>query len=130
MKAIWKSIIFCALLYALCSTSICWATNYYVDATNGNDSNPGTSEAAPWKKIAKVNSSHFQPGDFILFKRGETCREQLTVPTSGTSGNPITFTSYGTGDDPIISGAGLFIDDSWTHDSGYIWFDFSSQELL
>jgi hypothetical protein len=48
-----------------------WAATYYVDATNGNDTNNGLSEATPWKTIAKVNGSKFLPGDQILFKRGE-----------------------------------------------------------
>jgi len=39
-----------------------WATTYYVDATNGNDGNNGTSESTPWKTIAKVNASRFNPG--------------------------------------------------------------------
>jgi hypothetical protein len=50
---------------------ICWAATYYVDATNGNDLNSGTSELTPWKTIAKGNASRFYPGDQILFKRGE-----------------------------------------------------------
>jgi hypothetical protein len=40
-----------------------------------------------WKTISKVNNSRFQPGDFILFKRGETWREQLVVPYSGSRGD-------------------------------------------
>jgi len=83
------------------------ATTYYVDATNGNDSNSGTSESSPWKTIAKVNKSYFKPGDFVLFKRGKTWREQLTVPSSGSTGNPITFGAYGIGNSPVISGANL-----------------------
>jgi hypothetical protein len=43
------------------------AATYYVDATNGNDVNNGLSPEAPWKTIAKVNSSRFNPGDQILF---------------------------------------------------------------
>jgi len=39
-----------------------WSATYYVDATNGNDSNNGLSEATPWKTIAKVNASRFNPG--------------------------------------------------------------------
>src|SRR4030043_1897423 len=38
------------------------AATYYVDATNGNDSNNGLSESTPWKTIAKVNASNFNPG--------------------------------------------------------------------
>lgn len=81
------------------------ATTYYIDATNGNDNNDGLSQATAWKTIAKVNSSNFLPGDFILFKRGEIWRELLTVPSSGAPGNPITFGAYGSCDKPIISGA-------------------------
>jgi len=78
--------------------------NYYVDATLGDDSNPGT-QTQPWKTISKVNSTNLSAGDNIYFKRGETWRETLTVPSSGTDGNPITFGAYGTGNKPKISGA-------------------------
>ena len=88
----------------------CRPTTYYVDATNGNDSNTGTSQAAPWKTISKVNNSQFQPGDFILFKRDKTWRGQLTVPSAGSNGNPITITSYGSGAKPIIFGSYDFDD--------------------
>jgi len=88
-------------------TPMCFGAAYYVDATNGNDSNHRTSHSAPWKTISKVNNSDFQPGDFILFKRGETWRERLKVPSSGSISNPITFGAYGTGDKPIIDGTGL-----------------------
>lgn len=77
---------------------------FYVDATLGNDGTPGTI-GLPWKTIAKVNSSKFNPGDSIYFKKAETWREQLTVPSSGTSGNPITFSTYGSGAKPKISAA-------------------------
>src|SRR3989344_439812 len=44
--------------------------NYYVDATNGDDTNNnGLSEGSPWKTIAKVKGRTFNPGDAILFKR-------------------------------------------------------------
>ncbi len=85
---------------------------FYVDATNGEDTNSGTSPSEAWKTFSRVNSSTFVPGDRILFKRGEEWREQLTVSTSGSAGNPITFGAYGTGDDPIINGADLVT--TWT----------------
>jgi len=37
-----------------------WSATYYVDATNGNDSNAGLPEASPWKTIAKVNTSRLK----------------------------------------------------------------------
>ncbi len=81
------------------------AATYYVDSANGNDSYTITqaqNQSTPWKTIDKVNKSTFQPGDNILFKRGQVWREQLTVPSSGTSGNPITFGAYGSGANPKI----------------------------
>ena len=97
-----------------------WAAIYYVDSTGGSDSNNGMSQSSPWKTIAKVNSSSFNPGDSILFKMGDIWREELNVPSSGTSGNVITFGSYGTGVNPIFSGSAL-ITAGWTRNSANIW---------
>jgi hypothetical protein len=47
------------------------AATYYVDATNGNNTNNGLSMSSAWKTIAKVNASRFYPGNQILIKRGE-----------------------------------------------------------
>ncbi len=77
---------------------------YYVDATNGNDINSGTSIDASWKTIAKVNSFYFNPGETILFKRGEVWREELRVSSSGENDRTITFGAYGNGDKPCIRG--------------------------
>jgi len=107
-----------AVLAFLFLSSASWAATYYVGATNGDNYNDGLSPSTAWKTIAKVNSSDFEPGDYILFKRGEVWREQLIVPSSGSKGNPITFGVYGSGDRPIISGAILITD--WTLDSGNI----------
>ncbi len=94
------------------------AATYYVDATGGNDINNGTAEATAWKTIAKVNSSTFQPGDSILFKRGEVWREQLTVPSSGAPGNPITFRAYGSGDRPTFRNLKVVDSGDWSVYSG------------
>jgi hypothetical protein len=51
------------------------AATYYVDATNGRDTNTGLSEVAPWKTIAKVNASRFNPGDQIFVKGGVIGRQ-------------------------------------------------------
>jgi hypothetical protein len=88
-------------------SSMCFGATYYVDATNGNDSNPGISLFAPWKTISKVNNSSFNPGDFILFKRDEIWRERLKIPSSGFNGNPIIFGAYSSGDKPVINGSDL-----------------------
>jgi hypothetical protein len=96
-----------------------WATTYYVDASNGNDLNSGSSESSAWQTIYKVNVSNFINGDLILFKRGETWREQLDVPSSGGLENPIVFGAYGTGDNPSIIGSDLIA--GWTQESVNIW---------
>src|SRR5678815_1054333 len=62
----------------------------YFVSNAGSDAANGLSTGTSWQTISKVNSSTFKPGDTILFKRGDTWREQLTVPSSGQAGRPIT----------------------------------------
>jgi hypothetical protein len=71
----------------------------------GDDSNDGASPAHPWRTIAKVNAAALGAGDTIRFKRGGLWRETLEPHGSGAAGRPITFTVYGSGRAPIISGA-------------------------
>ncbi len=84
------------------------ATSYYLNAS-GNDASPGTS-AQPWRTLARVqtglNSGDFQPGDQILFARGESFTGTLTFDQNdnGTAVAPITFGAYGTGTAPVLSG--------------------------
>jgi hypothetical protein len=78
---------------------------YYVDATGGSDSNAGTSSAAPWKSLAKVNAKTFQAGDQLLLKAGQVWSGQLWPKGSGAAGSPIVLSSYGSGARPRIDGA-------------------------
>src|ERR1035437_3855323 len=91
-----------AFQHATASTSAS-ATTYYV-ANNGNDANSGTTTSLPWKTISKVNSITFNPGDIILFRRGDTWSEILTPQGSGNTSSPITYDAYGSGNLPIIDG--------------------------
>jgi len=95
-----------------------WAASYYVK-NGGSDAADGLSDGNAWETIAKVNGSSFSAGDSILFKKGCTWREQLTVPSSGSAGNPITFGAYGTGGNPIIKASNLVT--SWTENTGGAW---------
>ena len=113
-------IVMATIFFIFVTTPTIWAAIYYIDATEGNDFNNGTSEATPWKTIAQVNSNSFSPGDSILFKRGETWRETLVCPSSGSTDSVITFGAYGTGAAPIISGSDL-ITAGWSKDSANIW---------
>ena len=91
------------------------ATNYYIK-TGGDDEAAGTSDGTAWATITKVNNvwaaGTFAPGDSILFNRDDTFYGTIDVRESGTSGNPITISAYGTGDDPVI--IGLTTIPSWT----------------
>ena len=90
-------------------------TSYYVDATNGNDSNSGTSPATAWKSLTKVSNSSFSPGDSILFKRGEIWRGHLIINNSGLYGAPIVYGAYGEGDKPLfLQSANLNSTSDWT----------------
>jgi hypothetical protein len=93
------------LLFLLIPILLFGQTTYYVDATDGLNGNTGLSPAQAWQTIAKVNGETYSAGDSILFQRGEQWREQLTVPSSGTSGNVITFGNYGSGALPIFDGS-------------------------
>jgi hypothetical protein len=84
-------------------TSMGIADTFYVDIRTGDDSHSGASPAAAWKTLAKVNSHNFVPGDAILLKRGGEWHGQLTVPSSGSPGNPIIYGAYGEGKKPIIN---------------------------
>lgn len=97
------------------------ATTYYVK-TGGNDGLAGTSDATAWATITKVNGSSFSAGDSILFRRGDTFRGQLIVPSSGSAGSHIVFDAYGTGAKPKLFGAkDLSATGDWEVHSGNVW---------
>ena len=93
------------------SVNVFASTNYYFDATNGNDSGAGT-QADPFKTLAKLDLLTLNAGDTVYLKKGEIWYESVTPNTNGTSGAPVTFDAYGSGDLPIISGAN-FINGTW-----------------
>jgi hypothetical protein len=81
------------------------AADYYVDAAAGSDANAGTSPAAAWKTLAKVNAKTFAAGDRILLHTDQTWVEQLKPKGSGVEGNPITIGNYGGGErKPVVDG--------------------------
>lgn len=98
-----------------------FAATYYVSSSTGNDSNSGTSTATPWQTIGHVNAQTFQPGDSVLFKRGDVWNESLVAPSSGAAGNPITFDAYGTGPAPNLTGYYAVPAAAWVHVSGDAW---------
>jgi len=82
-------------LLALCCANAAGATDYYV-AADGKDSHKGTSPAAPWKTIKKVNQHPFVPGDRVHFRGGDQFQGMVYVHDfEGSASQPLTFTSYG-----------------------------------
>jgi len=112
------------------------AATYYVDSSV-TDTNPASTipdfttynsttfattggSDSVFKTIADINAfSALQPGDNVYFRKGQTWREQLTVPASGMEGSVITFGAYGSGDKPIISGADNIT--GWEENGTNVW---------
>jgi hypothetical protein len=101
--------------------SVASATTYYVSSSSGNDTNAGTAASTAWATLAHVNAQTFQPGDSILFKRGDVWNESLMPPSSGTSASPIAFDAYGTGAPPNFTGYYAVPKSAWTFVSGNAW---------
>lgn len=108
------------IFFFLIPTSVSAAT-YYVDTsvtdTNVASATPdfttydhsafttGSGSDRVYKTIADINAGSFSGDDQILFRKGQTWRENLVVPSSGTSGHPIVFGSFGSGNKPILNGS-------------------------
>ncbi|MET8944834.1 RICIN domain-containing protein [Streptomyces sp. NPDC004542] len=87
--------------------------NFYVDPTNGSDSNSGTSTASAFKTIQHardavraVNSD--MSGDIVVNLRGGTYRltsaVDFTTADSGSNGHTVVYQAYGS-ETPVISSA-------------------------
>src|SRR5690606_12931311 len=85
-----------------------FAARYYFSTSSGDDSRTAAqaqNPSTPWKSINKLNSifRSLQPGDEILFKRGDVFYGAINITRSGTQGRPIKFDAYGSGANPIIT---------------------------
>ena len=111
------------VLTALATSSFeLWATTYYVDARNGNDTRSGTSTFQPWRTISRVNKQRLKPSDQVLFRRACEWRETLCLTASGTSGKPIMFAAYGDGALPRLDGSDDYANAKlWTKRSENVW---------
>lgn len=89
----------------------------YFVSNSGSDSNSGLSTSLPWQTVSKVNAATLTPGTTVRFQAGGTWHEQLAIPSSGVAGNLINVDSYGTGTNPIITGADVVGGGGWTQAS-------------
>jgi parallel beta-helix repeat protein len=92
---------------------------YYFSSSTGDDSRSSTqaqSSSTPWRTLSKLNSyfSSLQPGDLVLFKRGDVFYGSINATKSGSSGAPIAFSAYGSGNKPVITGFATISSTSWT----------------
>lgn len=76
--------------------------SYYVK-NGGNDGSAGTSDGTAWATLDKISGVNaLSAGDIVYFNKGDSWNECIEFRSSGSEGNPITWTSYGTGDLPEI----------------------------
>lgn len=90
-------------LSLLCFTPLGLFANNYYFSTSGNDGGSGTI-SSPYASLAKASSLVLNPGDSVLFKRGDVFLGKLYISRSGNSGGSIVYGSYGTGLPPVITG--------------------------
>jgi hypothetical protein len=105
-------------VFLLCGIT-CFGKNFYV-SSSGNDTDGLTPEKA-FKTIDKLNATwtNINPGDSILFHRGETFYGSIIVQKNGSLNNSIKFGAYGVGADPIITGLKTIT--GWVNLGGNIW---------
>ena len=99
------------------------ATNYYVDGTNGNDSNNGLTPATAWKTLSKINNdSSFTSGDIIAIRDSIRYEGGIFFTASGTNGSHIKITNwYGSASErkPVIKASNTVT--NFVNVTGNIW---------
>src|SRR4051812_37613710 len=113
--AIRKAILVCSAVVGLWAGPAHAAT-YYVSA-RGNDTAAGTSSAAAWQTLHKVNGVRLQPGDSVLLEGGQTFAGPLVPWGAGAPGAPVTIGSYGTGRATISSQTNNIV---FLHNANYV----------
>jgi parallel beta-helix repeat protein len=102
--------------FAACAAAACagraraaGADTVYVDTGNPNCRSSAKGTATdPYCTISSAISAHHAPGTVLLVRPG-TYREQVTIPASGVSGDPITLLASPEPDSPVvIDGADAF----------------------
>ena len=103
-----RDVVFSVFFVLIAASFACGQTTYYVSSSAGDDANNGTSPGAAWKSVDKTKTwgdvHPYQPGDSILFKRGDVFDGQLRLALLGSAGSPIVIGAYGSGPKPIIRG--------------------------
>ena len=90
------------LLISLFLAASAFGAEYYLDATNGSDSDNGTTEGLAWETVDYA-WSQVGPGDTVYMMDGNYGIVELSTTASGVDSwdNKVTFTKL-TGHDPIV----------------------------
>lgn len=108
-----QSIIYILLL--VCVGAFSQNRTYYISHT-GNDSNDGLSTATSWLTLSPINTMDFKPGDKILLEAGQSFAGtiQFDANDAGTSINPVTVSTWGTGAATVnaINTAGIYLNNA------------------
>lgn len=105
-------------------------TAYYISSRNGDNGNSGTSEGEAWETLDKLENVTLGPGDSVLLESGSIFNGFIHLQNvGGTQENPISISSYGEGNKPVINcnGEGIWyqdygkaMDNSGHRSSGYV----------
>ncbi|WP_130733892.1 T9SS type A sorting domain-containing protein [Flavobacterium sp. J27] len=95
-----------SFLFLLLISKTIFATNYYIDPVNGNNSYNGLTEVTAKQTLTwfSYNTTFLQPGDTVFLMNGTYTASGfaiLALRASGTTTNPITFKNY-PGHTPIL----------------------------
>ncbi len=120
----WFTVLVSVLSMLIFQPSGLTQTVYYFSSSKGNDGNtPAQAQkpASPWQSLQKLNQimPGLQPGDKILFMRGDKFDGSFRITRSGSASRPIVFSSYGTGKKPVINGLAEVT--NWTNFKNNIW---------
>lgn len=80
--------------------------SYFVDCDNGNNNNSGKSEVEAWRSLSQVGNVKLVAGHTVRLKRGCRFNESLDLNLEGSREKPVTFTSFGEGEKPILTRIG------------------------
>jgi hypothetical protein len=95
-------------------------TNFFFSAagTSSTCTAPGVSTSCPFTLLNSSIAAGVAGNNYYL-NSGDVCAIKIVVGISGAPGNPVTISSYGTGNEPVIGGTTLL--SGFTNTSGNLW---------